>query len=128
MHLFCSYLSVIQDKLCNFIKEFLSTKSILAGVNHSFIVLIPKIDNPFNFYYFRPMKIIISLNQDAFVKGRWIAKNLMVAHEVVHKIKHHKEKNGFMLFKFNLNKTYDELEWQFIDKVLVAWGFNEDFR
>lgn len=52
---------------------------------------------------------MISPNQDAFVGGRWIADNTILAHELVHKVKKLKEKNGLMVAKIDLKKAYDQL-------------------
>lgn len=49
----------------------------------------------------------ISPYQGAFAKGRWIAKHTILAQEVVHKLKRHKERNGLMIFKIDLMKAYD---------------------
>lgn len=61
---------------------------------------------------------IISPNQWAFVKERWIAENTVVAQELAHKVRKHKGSQGLMLMKVDIEKTYDSLEWRFIDKAL----------
>lgn len=33
-----------------------------------------------------------------------------------------------MLMKVDIEKTYDSLEWRFIDKALEIWGFSKEFR
>lgn len=66
---------------------------------------------------------IISPNQGAFIEGRWIAENTIIAQEVTHKIKKHKGKSGLMMIKVDLNKAYDQLEWRCVEKALNAWGF-----
>ncbi|KAF3455682.1 hypothetical protein FNV43_RR00324 [Rhamnella rubrinervis] len=40
----------------------------------------------------------------AFLKGRWIAENSLVAQELVHKVKKHRGKKGLMLVKLDLKK------------------------
>ncbi|KAH7516409.1 hypothetical protein FEM48_Zijuj10G0132300 [Ziziphus jujuba var. spinosa] len=71
---------------------------------------------------------IISSNQEAFIKGRWIAENTVIAQEVIHKVRSHKGKKGLMVIKIDLKKPYDHLEWRFIYKALEAWGFSSEFR
>lgn len=58
---------------------------------------------------------IISPNQGAFVNGRWIAENTVVAQELVHKVRRHKGKQGLMLLKIDIKRAFDSLEWEFID-------------
>lgn len=74
------------------------------------------------------MHKIIADNQGAFIKNRWIAKNSILAHEVIHQVKRSKGKGCLMVLKFDLKKAYDKLEWGFLDNVLATWGFNEGFR
>lgn len=70
---------------------------------------------------------IVSLNQEAFVKGRWIAENIVVVQEVIHKVQTYKGKKGLMIIKIDLKKAYDHLEWSFLHKALEAWGFSMEF-
>lgn len=70
---------------------------------------------------------LISPNQGAFLEERWIAENTLVAQEVMHKIKNHKGSNGLMAFKVDLRKAYDCVEWQFLQKAILCWGFSEHF-
>uniref|UniRef100_A0A803PH45 Reverse transcriptase domain-containing protein n=1 Tax=Cannabis sativa TaxID=3483 RepID=A0A803PH45_CANSA len=70
---------------------------------------------------------IISSNQAAFVKGRHITENTMIAREIVHSMNKKKGKRGFMLIKLDLEKAYDKLDWSFLIKVLHQIGFNSLF-
>lgn len=71
---------------------------------------------------------LILPNHGAFVEGRWIANNTVLAHELIHKVRKFKGKGGLMLAKIDLRKAYDRLEWSFINLVLRAWGFSDNFR
>lgn len=68
---------------------------------------------------------LISCNQSAFVGGRFIQDNLVVAQEVFHALKR-KDKCGkeCLAIKLHMNKAYDCLDWRFIQKVLLAHGFS----
>lgn len=71
---------------------------------------------------------VISLNNGAFVEGRWIAENTVNAQEIFHKVRKHKGKNGLMILKLDLQKAYDRLEWTFVMEAMKMWGFNEEVR
>lgn len=71
---------------------------------------------------------IISPNQGAFEKGRWIVKNMFIAQEVIHTIWNHKGKKGLMAMKIDLRKAYNKIEWKFVDQALEGWGFGAKFR
>ncbi|KAL9676263.1 hypothetical protein QQ045_004476 [Rhodiola kirilowii] len=54
---------------------------------------------------------IISHSQSAFIGGRVITDNILVAHEVLHFIKGaSKQKTGFMSMKLDMSKAYDRIE------------------
>ena len=67
------------------------------------------------------------LCQSAFILGRWIAKNQVVVHELLHSFKTRKVKNGFMAIKLDLQKAYDRVNWDFTKAVLTNLGFNDNF-
>lgn len=109
-------------------------------MNQTLLVLIPKTKSALSFNHFRLISLcnfcykvvsqilanrlqkflhrIVSPNQGAFVEGRLIAENTIVAQELVHKVKKHKGKQGLMLLKVDLRKAYDSLELSFLDLCL----------
>lgn len=71
------------------------------------------------------MNGIISEQQSAFVIGRQIQDNIMVAHEVFHFLKHKKTgPKAYVAVKLDLNKAYDRVCWDFLLKVLEKMGFD----
>ena len=64
----------------------------------------------------------ISPNQVSFVPGRHISDNIMITQEILHKCKMAKGQKGFLVWKIDLSKAYDKLNWCFIEQVLVELG------
>lgn len=55
--------------------------------------------------------MIISKNQSAFILGRLITGNIIVACKDVHTMKTRlKDKDGVMALKLNISKTYNQIE------------------
>jgi len=106
---FKPYWELIKEDLYNCIKEFFTRGKLLWQVNHMFIALIPKIQNPSQTYHFRPISLcwtiyktifkilvnrlhplldkLISPFQSAFVSGRAIHDDILITHEIMHKFK-----------------------------------------
>ncbi|KAL9660516.1 hypothetical protein QQ045_025331 [Rhodiola kirilowii] len=118
------------------------------AINETLIVLIPKVDRVERVEDLRPislcnvvMKIItkalanrlktilpsiVSYSQSAFIQGRLITDNILVAHEVSHFIKGRtSQKSGYLSLKLDLSKAYDRVEWCFLRKVMLKMGFAE---
>ncbi|KAL0449808.1 UNVERIFIED_CONTAM: putative mitochondrial protein [Sesamum latifolium] len=70
------------------------------------------------------MDSIISPCQAAFVLGRLITDNVLLAFEVNHflRTKRWGEK-GHMALKLDINKAYGKVEWKFLKRVLLRLGF-----
>ena len=74
----------------------------------------------------RVLHLIISEHQSAFLKGRLITDNILVAFETLHYMKNHNSGNsGFMALKLDMSKTYDRVEWSFLKDVMLQMGFSE---
>jgi hypothetical protein len=64
---------------------------------------------------------LINPNHAAFIKGRNILERVVILHEVIHEFRR-SGKHG-MLFKIDVEKTYDKVKWEFVEEVLSKRGF-----
>ena len=56
--------------------------------------------------------------QVAFLEGRRSSDNVIIAQELIYSLKGKKGKDGYMVVKIDLEKTYDRIEWSFLKMVL----------
>ncbi|XP_050233311.1 uncharacterized protein LOC126681802 [Mercurialis annua] len=68
---------------------------------------------------------IISKSQSAFIPGRSIADNILLAHELVRN--YHRQKGESCAMKVDLQKAYDTVEWDFIEEVMMGLNIDNKF-
>ena len=71
---------------------------------------------------------IISYDQSAFILGRHITDNIIVAFEAFHTMATRlKGKQGFMALKLDMSKAYDRVKWDFLKAIMRKMGFLEQW-
>lgn len=71
---------------------------------------------------------IIFKTQSAFIPGRFIFDNMIVAYEALHSMKSRQQGHtDSMMVKFDISKTYDKMEWNFLELMMCKLGFNKDW-
>jgi hypothetical protein len=143
---FQKYWHIVGHEVQDMVLNALNNNGRLNDLNKTFIVLIPKGKNPHSPKDYRPislcnviMKIItkvvanrikstlpnvIDPEQSAFIQGRLITDNALIAMECFHWMKKkRKGKKGVMALKLDMSKAYDRIEWKFVEKVLSSMGY-----
>ena len=67
---------------------------------------------------------LISPWQTAFVPRRKIQENTFFAQEIIHEMKKKKGKTSWMGLKIDMEKAYDKIEWPFLKKAMINFGFS----
>lgn len=126
--------------------DFFKGSSLPKFFSASFLVLIPKVDNPKGFDKFRLLSLcsvfyklctkilvgrlspllsrMISPEQGAFIPGRSIFESISLTQEMIHSI-NKPVRGGNVVLKIDMAKTYDSVHWSFLLHVLAAFGFSE---
>lgn len=75
------------------------------------------------------MTQLISPSQSAFVSSWLITNNVLVAHELLHFLNNKRQrKKGVMTIKLHMSKTYDMVDWDFLEVVIRTMGLSTSAR
>jgi hypothetical protein len=139
----------IGDNVTNLVRSFYATGIIPPHLNDTQISLVPKklvshLPSDFrpislcNLVYKIIAKSLVNIlkqhmpnyihpSQQAFIEGRRISNNIIVAQEIAHSFSLTSWKSlGFML-KIDLAKAFDKIEWRFIVSALARKGLHNHF-
>ena len=141
--------TMLQDDICQAVRNFLERGDIPDGLCDTTIVLIPKVSKPELLTNFRPINLcnvlykiaskvlanrlkglllsIIAEEQSAFVPRRLIPDNVLIAYECMHSIRRQRAKAPFFALKIDMMKTYDRVEWSYLQGVLQKLGFTQSW-
>jgi hypothetical protein len=136
---------LIKVDFMKLVKDFESEHLNLDRLNYAVITLILKGPEAKLLKKFRPISLLncsfeifgkalnnrlirvadrlISKNQIAFIKGKFILESVVAAHEIIHDI--HKNKESGIILKLDYEKAYDRVSWTFLEEMLLSRGFEE---
>nr|XP_033510969.1 uncharacterized protein LOC117275759 [Nicotiana tomentosiformis] len=122
--------SIIAVDVANMVQDFFRGKRMTKFYTSTCLVLIPKVEAPSSFSQLRPISLsnfsnkivykivtirlstmlpkIISENQQGFMKGRLITKNILLTQEIVRDIRK-RNTGGNMVIKLDMTKDYDKI-------------------
>ena len=147
---FQHYWDVVSDDVTATCLFNLNKGVMPSGLNSTSIVLVPKVNSPERMSDLRPISLcnviykimakavanrlriiipsIISNTQSAFIHGRSITDNAMIAFEIGHYLKRKRQgKTGVAALKIDMSKAYDRIEWNFLRQMLIALGFDSSW-
>ncbi|KAL6129176.1 hypothetical protein ACLB2K_072529 [Fragaria x ananassa] len=139
--------SIVNVDVYLVVRQYLQTGHSFPRSNLTHLCLIPKIKEPKESSHFQPIALcnviiriaskvvanrlkvllahVISPLQSAYVPGRLISLNTLIATEVTH-FRHtlRRQEEGFFSLKLDITKAYDTLEWSFVNAMLLKLGFD----
>ncbi|XP_020254213.1 uncharacterized protein LOC109831293 [Asparagus officinalis] len=139
---------VVGDEISLAIEDFFKTGKLLGEINSTAITLIPKIQCPKSPVDFRPiaccnclykfiskilanriksvMGFLVNEAQNAFVKGRQISSNILLAHELA-KNYNRKYISPRAMLNIDIKKAFDTINWGFLKEMLTGLGFPDAY-
>ncbi|KAL0728180.1 hypothetical protein Bca4012_024273 [Brassica carinata] len=144
---FQNYWNITGVQITREVKEFFAGGALPPEWNFTQLCLLPKKPNPNQMTDLRPISLcsvvykiisniicsrlksilpqLISQTQGAFVEGRLISDNLLVAHEMIHGLRTNPNcKRDYLAIKTDMSKAYDRVEWSFLEVLFRKMGFN----
>ncbi|XP_010530574.2 PREDICTED: uncharacterized protein LOC104807150 isoform X3 [Tarenaya hassleriana] len=140
--------SIVGGAVTKAVREFFVTSTLLGQLNATSITLVPKKEGAKKLSDFRPIsccntiyKVIatiltkrlrsvaqrlVSANQNAFLKGRLMVENVLLASEIIREYNRNSAHKSAMI-KIDIRKAFDSLEWGTIIQLLKAMSLPPRF-
>jgi hypothetical protein len=141
--------SWIGDDVAILVRSFFESGVLPAHINDTHIALIPKKLVPLVPADYRPISLCnviykliakslanrlkphlpdyVHPSQQAFIEGRRISNNIIIAQEITHSFALGSFKDQAFMLKIDLAKAFDRLEWKFIVAALSRKGLHGHF-
>lgn len=146
-HFFQNFWHIVGPQVTKELQSFFESGQLPADWNFTELCLLPKVQNPNQMKDLRPISLcsvvyklvskvlcdrlklvlppIVSPTQGAFVAGRLISDNLLIAHVMVHGLRTNTScKSDFIAIKTDMSKAYDRVEWDFLEALFIKLGFH----
>ena len=143
-----SFWHIVGEDVMAVVLKVLNSGVVPESLNSTFIAHIPKMKQPRKVSDFRPIslcnviyklisKVLVNQlkkflakaileSQSAFLSGRLISDNVLVAFETLHHLKQKTQgKLGYMALKLNMSKAYDRVECEFLEKTMWHLGLGD---
>jgi len=142
------YWDIIHKEVVASVLELFQTGWINPNYNANTLILIPKTPNVDSIDQYRPIALanfkfkvvtkviedmlarnlpnIISEEQRGFMRGRNVKDCIALASEAIN-VLDRRSFGGNLALKIDVYKAFDTLNWEFLIKVLKAFGFNDKF-
>jgi len=139
--------NIVKQDILNVVEGYRISRTILKSLNTSFISLITKQDSALTAGKFGPIALgnvvykiiskvlasrlkpllpsLISGEQSGYVEGKQILNNIILAHETFHS--QTSKKQAGMIIQLDIAKAYDKVNWIYIKRILVAFGFDHNW-
>ncbi|XP_031127667.1 uncharacterized protein LOC116029767 [Ipomoea triloba] len=145
-----SFWTIVGYDLTAFVSACFNNRALPVGLNVTNMVLISKKKIPERVSDLRPIALcnvvykvlakvvanrlktvlngIVSSSQSAFVPGRLISDNIILAGEVGHYLRTKRYGNvGWAALKLDMAKAYDRMEWGYLEGMLLSLGFAQQW-
>jgi len=142
---FKQYWHIVGDDIFHMVHSTFHTGHFDPEISKTLISLIPKTDSPNTYKDFIPISLcniiyksitkvlvhrlrpilnnIIGPYKSSFLPGRGTSDNSIVLQEIVHFMRRSKNKKGYVAFKLDLEKAFDNVNWDFLNYCLHDFGF-----